>query len=211
MIPPSRAASRAAWCRALGLALAGCLLGCVTPAGEARLPTGDELLLAGDLRGAADAYEREGTLAAEGAEQSRAQLLRAVALLSSGDPQEERRGLELLTELEDDAEGGVWGHVARVLAAEMARSEVLRRTVMRAGADVEELRTRLELSEESLAAAEANAESLEERRAALADELAAAQRRARELEAELAGREERLKQLEEELSALKDIDMQREP
>lgn len=198
--------------RALAIALVGGLLGCVTPTREARrLPTGDELLAAGDLRGAADAYERERALATEASEKARAQLFRAVALLSSGEAKDERQGLELLASLEHDPEGGVWGHVARALAAEMARSEVLRRTVMRAGADVEELRTRLELSEEALAASDANARALEERRAALQEELSAAQRRLRELEAELAAREEKLRQLEEELSALKDIDMQREP
>lgn len=204
-----RSRARVTWL--CSLALASALLACATPKSTPRPPTGDELLAAGDPRAAAAAYKREGKVAPDAATRARARLLRAVSLLASQDPLLEQEGLAMLRSLEDDASAGVWTHVARAVSAEHARSEVLRRTIMRAGADVEELRTRLELCEEALADATAKGTALEEQRAALEEEVGAAQRRLRELEGELAARAERLHQLEEELSALKDIDMQREP
>lgn len=139
------------------------------------------------------------------------QFLRAMARLGSGNPEQKRRALEELWLLEHEHAGSLWGTLARAHLAEIARGTVLRQAVQQAGVDLHVARERAaELEAELLRVGDVNAE-LQVLLASTRDERAKLQRRLDEAAEQGRTREERLRELENELSALKRIDMERQP
>lgn len=139
------------------------------------------------------------------------QFLRAMARLASGNSEQKRRAREELWRLEHEHAGSLWGTLARAHLAEIARGTVLRQAVQQAGVDLHVARERVaELEAELLRIGDENAE-LQVLLASTREERAKLQRRFDDALEHGKTREERVRELENELSALKRIDMERQP
>lgn len=145
------------------------------------------------------------------ASHARARFFRALALFAQDDPANKRRAESELRSLEHELGTTTWGVLARLFLKEMARGTVLREALLQAGVELHTLEQNLsQLNREHSEALTTQKEqeqalnSLREERLKLQVQLKEAQERVSDLT-------ERVNELDEELSALKRIDMQRQP
>lgn len=145
------------------------------------------------------------------ASRARARFFRALALFAQDDPANKRRAESELRSLEHELSTTTWGVLARLFLKEMARGTVLREALLQAGVELHSLEQSLsQLNREHSEALTTQKEqeqalnSLREERLKLQVQLKEAQERVSDLT-------ERVNELDEELSALKRIDMQRQP
>ena len=171
----------------------------------------DRLFVRGDNEAAAMAYDDVADAAGDSNEELRARFFALAARRANANAEGLDQALADLKIFAAQASSSQWGRIAAVLVADIQQGEVLRRAVMRAGADLAVVETHLEQSRAAHSATSTRAKALEAQIQSLKDERATALRNLRDLDEQLANERTRVEALEAELDALKRIDMARQP
>ncbi|HEY1101440.1 MAG TPA: hypothetical protein VGF99_21050, partial [Myxococcota bacterium] len=144
-------------------------------------------------------------------EQLRARFFALIARRVGSGPEHFDDAMNALRAFAAEASSSQWGRLAGLYANEMGQIDALRRTVLRAGADLAAFETRIDVLERELSNRDLLVGELQTQMTAMKDERTQLQRSVRELEELLQSRAAKLVDLENELEALKRIDMQRTP
>lgn len=197
--------------RSVTLALQCCVLSACATSQQGPLFEADRTFASGRHDEAASAYASVAERSKDKNEVLRARLFALLSQRAASGPANLDRVLAELRELSVSAGHSQWGHLAGIYANEIAQAEALRWALQRAGADLGTRDARIAHLESELAKNQQEATDLAASLEAIKDERAQQQRGAKELEEQLVAREASIASLEAELSALKRIDMSRDP
>jgi chromosome segregation ATPase len=194
----------------VAVVVVACASACETPRVR-KVDIADALFVRGENEAAAVAYDDVAVAAVDSDQELRARFFALAARRASASPEGLDKSLADLRAFAAEASSSQWGRIAAVLAADIEQGEVLRRAVMRSGADLAAVEAALNATEEKRKGAVAHGEALEAQLGDAREERALLQRAIRDLEDKLAEQRAKTDALLEELDALKRIDMERAP
>nr|MCH9682229.1 hypothetical protein [Deltaproteobacteria bacterium] len=171
----------------------------------------DALFATGKFSAAVAAYAEAIAQEPDPVELTRLRLFWALALRARNGRGSHGVAFDALRAIEYEHGPTLWGRVARLFVDELSRADALRETVVSMGIELRETQAELGVVEADLETSRALAEDQRSTVAGLREERKRMTKQLAQSEAEVDEQAARIVALEQELSALKQIDMQRQP